>query len=273
MYCVQLYTVYLDTNYSLSPMSLLQLPQLLTQLAPGLSVWLLHWIEAFKFDARIRRTKLPIDRADLLVAMVLPALHLPTKFLDSGNVVSQALPRQHTEFNLRDVQPVREGLGLFPRKDFVERGGRVRIEVVHHDHHLARFRIVFFQHLLHEQRPIFLRAVLSYFEGAFACQRLIGNEQIGAAFFFITVVFPRNLSRLGRLRWILVLDEILPHLIHTDPGNGWVIGLAVHIEDILDVIDKVSVCFLWEASRLFKPRLELVFLSVVLTVSGLICST
>src|SRR6266702_4748725 len=219
MYCVQLYTVYLDTNYSLSPMSLLQLPQLVTQLAPGLSVWLLHWIEAFKFDARIRRTKLPIDRADLLVAMVLPALHLPTKFLDSGNVVSQALPRQHTEFNLRDVQPtrvlggvmdlqpVREGLGLFRRKDFVERGWRVRIEVVHHDHHLARFGIVLFEHFSHEQRPVLLRAVFRDFQIAFARQWLIGNEQVGTTLFFVGVVFPRDLSRLSWFGRILVLDQ------------------------------------------------------------------
>src|SRR6266536_5099952 len=250
-----------------------------------LSVRWLHRIEAFEFDTRIRRAELPVDGADLLVAMLLPALNLLTEILDSSNVMGQALPRQHTEFDLGDVEPtgmfggvmdlqsVGQSLGLFWRKDLVERGRGVGIEVVHHDHHLARFWILFFEYLLHEERPVLLCALLSHFEGAFACQWLIDNEQVGSAFFLVTVIFAGHLAWLGRFRWILVLDEILPHLIHTDPGKGWVIGLAVHIEDILHVIDKVSVCFLWEAPRLFEPRLEFVFLSVVLTVSGLICST
>ncbi len=34
---------------------------------------LLHGIEPFEFDARIRGAELPIDRADSLTAMVLPA--------------------------------------------------------------------------------------------------------------------------------------------------------------------------------------------------------
>ena len=108
---------------------------------------MLHGIEPFEFDARIRRAKLPVDRADLLVAMVLPKLYLLTKVLNGGNVVGQALPCQHAEFNLRDIEPtgmlrgvvdlqaIGQGFSLFRREHFVERGGRVGIEVIHrHDH-------------------------------------------------------------------------------------------------------------------------------------------
>ncbi|MFL5696389.1 MAG: hypothetical protein ACJ797_04710 [Ktedonobacteraceae bacterium] len=45
------------------------------------------------FDTRIRRAELPVHGADLLVAMVLPALNLLAEVLDGGNVVGQALPR------------------------------------------------------------------------------------------------------------------------------------------------------------------------------------
>ena len=60
-----------------------------------LSVRLLHRIEALEFDARIRRTKLPVDHADLLVPLILPLLRLLAEFLNSRNVVGQTLSRQH----------------------------------------------------------------------------------------------------------------------------------------------------------------------------------
>ncbi len=58
-----------------------------------LRVRLLHGIESFEFDARIRRAELPVHRADLLVTMILPLLNLLTEVLDGGNVVGQTLPR------------------------------------------------------------------------------------------------------------------------------------------------------------------------------------
>jgi hypothetical protein len=49
---------------------------------------LLHGIEPFELDARIRRAELPVDGAHALVTMILPRLHLPTEFLDGGDIVS-----------------------------------------------------------------------------------------------------------------------------------------------------------------------------------------
>jgi len=39
------------------------------------------------------------------------------------------------------------------------------------------------------------------------------------------------------------------------------------------MIDKVPVCLFGKTPGFLEPRLEFVFLSVVLTVSGLMCST
>ena len=72
-----------------------------------LGVRLLHGIEPFEFDARIRCTELPIDGADPLVAMILPALNLLAEILDSGNVVGQALARQDAQFDLGNVESAR----------------------------------------------------------------------------------------------------------------------------------------------------------------------
>lgn len=96
---------------------------------------LLHGIESFEFDARIRRAELPVDRADSLVALLLPLLNLSTEVLNGGNVVGQALPRQDTQFNLSDIEPtgvlgrvmdlqaIGQSFGLFRREDFVEPTG------------------------------------------------------------------------------------------------------------------------------------------------------
>lgn len=72
-----------------------------------LRVRLLHRIESLEFNARILRAKLPVDRADLLVTLILPLVRLLTEFLHGCNVVCQALPRQHTQFNLGNIQPTR----------------------------------------------------------------------------------------------------------------------------------------------------------------------
>ena len=132
---------------------------------------------------------------------------------------------------------------------------------------------MFFEDLLHKQRPILLGPLFCDFQHPLASERFIDNEEVGAPLFLIAVVFPCHLSRLRWFGRIFVLDEILSHLIHTDSRNGWIIGLTVDIEDILHMIDKICIGFLWKAPGFFEPGFQLVFLSVVLTVSGLMCST
>ena len=170
---------------------------------------MLHRVESLQFDARIRRAELPVDRADPLVAMVLPALNLLAEVLDGGNVVGQALPGQHTQFDLSNIEPagvlggvmdlqsIRESFGLFRRQHLVERGGRVGIEVVHHQDDFLSFGIVLFEKFLHEERPVLLGAVFGHFQVALANEWFIGNEQIGTALLLIAVVLPCDLSRLG----------------------------------------------------------------------------
>ncbi len=70
-----------------------------------LRVGLLHRIEAFEFDARIRRAKLPVHCADSLVTLILPLLRLLTEVFHGCNVVRQALPCQHAQFDLGNVEP------------------------------------------------------------------------------------------------------------------------------------------------------------------------
>jgi hypothetical protein len=66
---------------------------------------------------------------------------------------------------------------------------------------------------------------------------------------------------------------MLPHLIHANARERGIIGLAIDIEHIFHVVDKVRIGFLGKAPGFLEPRLELVFLSVFLIVSELICST
>lgn len=66
---------------------------------------MLYRIQPLELDACIRRPELPVDGANALVALLLPALHLPTQLLGGGNVVSKPLPRQNAQLNLGDVEP------------------------------------------------------------------------------------------------------------------------------------------------------------------------
>ena len=115
--------------------------------------------------------------------------------------------------------------------------------------------------------------MLGHFQAAFPRQWFVGNEEIGAALLLEGIVFPCHLSRLRWFGGILVFDQILAHFIHANPGHCRIIGLAIDIEHILHVVDKLSVCLLGETPGFLEPGLEFVFLSVVLTVSGLMCST
>ncbi len=93
---------------------------------------------------------------------------------------------------------------LCGRKHFVERGRRVGIEIVHHYDHLRGIGILFFENLLHEECPILLGPIFRHFQKSLTSERFIGNEQVRAAFFLVGVVFPRDLSRLGRFGGIFV---------------------------------------------------------------------
>jgi hypothetical protein len=68
---------------------------------------LLHGIQPLQFDACISGAELPVDRADLLITMLLPALNLLTELLDGGNVVGQVLSLTHIQFNLGNIEPAR----------------------------------------------------------------------------------------------------------------------------------------------------------------------
>ena len=92
------------------------------------------------------------------------------------------------------------------------------VEIVHDEHDLLHLHIVLGEQFLKEVSPVFLGASLAHLKIAFARQRLVSNEEIGTALFLIRVIFSCDLPRLGRLGWVLVLDQILPHLIHADPG-------------------------------------------------------
>src|SRR5712691_5678119 len=130
---------------------------------------------------------------------------------------------------------------LCGRKHFVERGRRVGIEIVHHYDHLRGIGILFFENLLHEECPILLGPIFRHFQKPLTSERFIGNEQVRAAFFLVGVVFPRDLSRLGRFGGIFVFDQVLAHLIHANARERGIIGLAINIEYIFHVVDKVRV--------------------------------
>jgi len=151
-------------------------------------------IQALELDACIRCGKLPMHCGHLLIAILLPVLHLLTQLIDRGNVVFQALAGQDREFNLGDVepagvlwrivdlQPVEQSFRLGGRKGVVERDGRMGVEVVQHQDHFVGCWVMHREQFFDEVRPVFFRAPGRHLEVALAPQRLTGDEQIALPF-------------------------------------------------------------------------------------------
>src|SRR3954470_20543897 len=105
-------------------------------------------VKASELDPCIRRRETPPDLDAPLVPLLFPGGHLPLQLLPGLDPPGQALPGQHRQLDLRHVQPapvlrrvvdlqlLGDPPGLLRRERLVERGQLVRVQVVHHQHHL-----------------------------------------------------------------------------------------------------------------------------------------
>ena len=111
-----------------------------------------------------------------------------TEKLRAVDSTIEALTLQHTEFTFGDVQPTTvlgcvvdlQTLGQLAShvwcKRFVERTGRVGVEVVHHQNDLLRFGVELVQEITQRVRPIDLRATLRDSNVSVTPQRLAKHE-------------------------------------------------------------------------------------------------
>ena len=63
------------------------------------------WVKRFQLDARVIGSEAPVHSHHVPVALVLPGVNFPAQRLLIRNPAVQALPGQHSDFNLGHIQP------------------------------------------------------------------------------------------------------------------------------------------------------------------------
>lgn len=144
----------------------------------------------FEFDGRLLSRKAPGDGDVLLVTSSGPGSDLPCGDLAGGQPLRQALPIQSREFDLGHIQPARmlggimdlkaltEPTRLSDWKDLIERGKRMRVEVIHHQNDLFGGRIVLVGQAADELSPFDFASVSGHHRVTLTCQRFAGQEDV-----------------------------------------------------------------------------------------------
>lgn len=161
-----------------------------------------------------------------------------------------------------DLDLGRDPPGLIGRKRFVERGQRVRVQVVHHQSDCRRAWVVNINQILDLYRPIDPRSSRRHLGGAPVAKRLGEHEHIRRSSSFVLVVQTTRLSRTGRNRGACLTDQLFTRLVHADHRPLWIVRLLIEFQHIFHRCNELSALFWWNAPVLFGVRLQLVFFSV-----------
>src|ERR1035437_5034886 len=157
--------------------------------------------------------------------------------------------------------------GFFRLTGLVERGGRMGVEVIHHDHNFLCLGIDHIRKVLHGVRPIFSGALVGDFDKAHSHQRLKEHKQVCDPFPLGFVILSLGLTRLNRNGVSQIGQQLFTGFIHTHLRSVWIIWLGIHLQNVFHVTDKGCAGLGRNAPFFFQPRLKFVFLSVVRMVS------
>ena len=100
----------------------------------------------------------------------------------------------------------------------------------------------------------------------------MNSEDIRGAMALVLVINPRWIAGAGRSGRPGLLEQLYGLLIHTNQGNGWIIGQAIGIQDCFHPRDKLTVLFGGNHPGLTQMRLQFVFLSTSPTKECETCS-
>src|SRR6266567_239899 len=172
-----------------------------------------------------------------------------------------------------DLQLLRQPPGLCWLKHLIEGGGRVRIQIIHHQDDLVGLGILHVDQLAHKQRPVACSASLPHLEEAFACQWFAGHKQVTVPIGIILIVDAFRMTRLHRQGLTQVRDQLFAPLIQTDLWTTFIVGARVDLQDVFHMIHKVGIGLWWNAPVVLEPGLQFVFFNTCRTVSWLTLST
>ena len=114
-------------------------------------------VQTAQFDARLVGRKLPVDLGGADVSVAFPGGDFVREALPVVDPARQTLPSEHAQFAFGNVQPAsvfrgvmnlqpfRQSPGFARNERFVERRGRMRIQVVHDQHDPIHGLVLFVQ--------------------------------------------------------------------------------------------------------------------------------
>src|SRR5215213_2899298 len=172
-----------------------------------------------------------------------------------------------------DLQLLQQPPCLRRREGLVQRRRLVRVQVVHHQHDLLRLRVPFVHQQANGFREIDGRAPLRDAHVPLPGQRLAHHEQVRRPLPLVFVVGPRRPAWGGRHRHARLGDQLLAGLVQADLRSLGVAGPLVDLQHVLHLAHEVRALLGRDHPLLLAPRLEVVFLSVVRTHSGLMAPT
>ena len=163
-----------------------------------------------ELDASISCREAPINACGSSIAIGYPGHDLMLEHLRIGDASIEALPRQHAQLDLRDIEPTPmlrrvvelKTLGqpscLGSGKGFIERRGTVRIQIVQDDANAVSVRILDISHVAHELRPVLFRPPFGDRDRASSLQRFHRDKDIADPISDVFCVIPRGDTGLQR---------------------------------------------------------------------------
>src|SRR3712207_3214215 len=160
-----------------------------------------------------------------------------------------------------DLQLVGQALRFGWRKDLVERGRAVGIQVIHHEYDSLRRRVAHVHQVLDLLRPVDLRPLVRHRHPPLPVQGLAEQKQVDDALSFILIIHTLDVAGGGWQGRTRVAQQLLAHLVHADLRIARVVGSRIDVEDILHPPDELGIGLRWDAPVPLQPRLKLVVLS------------
>src|SRR5208283_28396 len=229
--------------------------------------------------------ELPVGLCMMLVAVVLPGGDFFFEGRLVWNAAAQTLARQDAEFGFGHVEPASVFGGVVPFEPFgeaarfwggkgrVERGGRVRAQIVLDQPDLVGVGKMHVGQFLEHLRVIGGGVAVGDLDAAPALQRRENHEYIGHAVSLVFVIVPDGSSGSGRNRSARLDDQLLGGFIQTDEGAIGIARLLVSIQHVFHGGDEAGVGVRRDHPLPIAVGLEDVFFRVLPIVLSLAFST
>src|SRR5450756_1960046 len=196
-----------------------------------------------------------------------------------GNPAREALAAKDAQLDLRHVQPAAVLRGvvklkaaqypprLFGSERLVQRGGAVRVQVVHDHRDSFRTGEVLVHKFAHGISPVDLRSAVGYLNMPPALQGREEHEQVADAVALVLGIVAAASALLHGMRRTRLHDLLLACLVHADKGALRVTGSRVHLEHVLHLPHKLGAGRRRYAPVFDKPWFDFVFFRTWRTVS------